>query len=140
MDAAGNIYGTTFQGGKNTCGTIFELSPPAGGAEWRYKILHNLCAGFTTKNGALPVSRLIIDTSGNLYGTTLNGGNEEAGVGFRLSPNADRTKWTYRKVKDLCDIDGCPGSGGVMNWGLPMRVRRPECHMTARRLCTVRAS
>ena len=118
MDAAGNIYGTTFQGGKNTCGTIFELSPPARGAHWRYKVLHSLCAGFTTKNGALPVSRLVIDVNGNLYGTTLNGGKEEAGVAFELSPNADRSKWTYNKIADLCIHGECVAMGGTLSYGL----------------------
>lgn len=118
MDAAGNIYGTTFYGGKSNCGTIFELSPGAQGQPWRHKVLHSLCAGFTVKNGALPISRLVLDTSGKLYGTTLNGGAHNAGVAFRLSPNANSSKWTYDKLTDLCIHDQCGENVGTLSFGL----------------------
>jgi uncharacterized repeat protein (TIGR03803 family) len=118
MDVAGNIYGTTFQGGKNGCGTIFELSPPAHSSRWRYTILHSLCAGYTIEHGALPVSRLIIDVTGNLYGTTFNGGKENAGVAFKLSPNANRTKWTYTEIADLCIRGYCSVNASTQSYGL----------------------
>ena len=119
MDAAGNIYGTTFQGGKNGCGTIFELSPE--GPHWRYRILHSLCAGYTIRHGALPVSRLIIDVHSNLYGTTFNGGKQNAGVAFELSPNADRTKWTYSDIANLCIRGYCAANSSTQSYGLTYR-------------------
>jgi uncharacterized repeat protein (TIGR03803 family) len=121
LDASGNIYGTTFFGGKNGCGTIFELSPPARGSHWRHRILHSLCAGFTIKHGTLPVSRLIIDVSGNLYGTTFNGGKENAGVVFELSPNANHSKWTYREIADLCVRKFCGTNVSTQSYGLTYR-------------------
>jgi uncharacterized repeat protein (TIGR03803 family) len=76
VDAAGNVYGTTALGGTGTgcsngCGTVFELSPTAVG--WTKKTLHN----FTNngKDGYDPLSGLILDGAGNLYGTTEDGGN-----------------------------------------------------------------
>jgi uncharacterized repeat protein (TIGR03803 family) len=87
-DSKGNLYGTTLDGGTSGYGTVFELSPPAitGGA-WSITVLH----AFTEKgsDGSYPLAGLIADTSGNLYGTTNNGGSA-AGYGtvFELSPPA----------------------------------------------------
>jgi uncharacterized repeat protein (TIGR03803 family) len=65
QDTAGNLYGTTSQGGTAGWGTVFELN--ASGQE---KVLHS----FTYGDGALPSFELIRDTNGNLYGTTPYGG------------------------------------------------------------------
>jgi len=69
LDQAGNLYGTTVVGGAHSVGTVFELTPKAGGS-WTKKVLLN----FNFKNGALPLGGLIFDASGNLYGTTYRGG------------------------------------------------------------------
>jgi uncharacterized repeat protein (TIGR03803 family) len=87
-DSKGNLYGTTLEGGTSGYGTVFELSPPAivGGA-WSITVLH----AFTEKgsDGSHPLAGLIADTSGNLYGTTYNGGNAGGyGTVFELSPPA----------------------------------------------------
>jgi len=78
FDAAGNLYGTTAYGGTGACtngvnmvgcGTVFELTPQAGGG-WKEKVLHN----FRGKEGAYSDAALIFDAAGNLYGTTFSGG------------------------------------------------------------------
>jgi uncharacterized repeat protein (TIGR03803 family) len=63
LDAAGNLYGTTLFGGSSGYGTVFKLSP--SGAE---TVLHS----FTNAggDGAYPFAGLLVDTVGNLYGTT----------------------------------------------------------------------
>src|ERR1039458_7834107 len=70
VDAAGNLYGTTNNGGTYTYGTVFELTPVAGGG-YTEKILHNFTNG---ADGGNPQSGLILDGAGNLYGTTYVGG------------------------------------------------------------------
>jgi uncharacterized repeat protein (TIGR03803 family) len=90
FDTAGNLYGTTSCGGANGGGTVFELSPGAGG-KWTEKVLYS----FSTagKDGHLPYAGLIFDTAGNLYGATNQGGAYGGGAVFELSPAADG-KWT----------------------------------------------
>src|SRR5664279_5403051 len=67
IDAAGNLYGTTWAGGPYGYGygTVFELTPAAGGG-WTETVLHN----FVGTDGAAPLAGLIFDAAGNLYGTT----------------------------------------------------------------------
>jgi len=88
-DSNGNLYGTTNEGGAYGYGTVFELSPKTGGG-WTSKILHN----FNNNNidGYNPEASLIFDASGNLYGTTVNGGDYLYGTAFELSPSAGN--WT----------------------------------------------
>jgi uncharacterized repeat protein (TIGR03803 family) len=79
MDSSGNLYGTTVNGGisGNGCGTVFELSPAAGGG-YTETVLYTFQATSTT-DGCLPYSGVTMDSAGNLYGTTANGGNEGGG-------------------------------------------------------------
>ena len=70
MDAAGNIYGTTWGDGTNFFGNVFKLAPSANG--WVYTDLYDFTGG---SDGANPVSNVVIDTQGNLYGTASNGGD-----------------------------------------------------------------
>jgi len=78
MDAAGNLYGTTIDDGFYGYGTVFKLTPSDGA--WVLTTLHDFTGG---SDGAQPLSNVIIDASGNLYGTTARGGstNRCAGVG-----------------------------------------------------------
>src|SRR2546423_3114660 len=76
MDSAGNFYGTTAQGGKKGAGTVFQLSPDGNGG-WRYSTLYSFCSEADCADGANPQATLIVDSVGNLYGTTQGGGTEE---------------------------------------------------------------
>lgn len=67
MDAAGNLYGTT-PGGPGY-GNVFQMTPSNGG--WSYNNLYSFTGG---SDGAYPFSTVIMDASGNLFGTTLGGG------------------------------------------------------------------
>jgi uncharacterized repeat protein (TIGR03803 family) len=82
FDTLGNLYGTTAQGGKGY-GTVFELSPNGSGG-WHKSEIYQFQGG---TDGANPISSLVIDGAGNLYGTTLLGG---LGLGtvFELTPVA----------------------------------------------------
>lgn len=85
FDAGGNLYGTTFQGGVGTGaqGTVFKLSPAAGGV-WSETILFSFIP--TALDGYNPTSNLIFDSSGNLYGTTNTGGTGNGGTVFEITP------------------------------------------------------
>src|ERR1700730_7144504 len=80
----GELYGNSFQGGKNNLGIIFELIP-AGGGSFRYSILYSFGA---PPDGQLPRGTLTRDRNGNLYGTTQIGGAFGCGAVFALSPPA----------------------------------------------------
>jgi len=67
MDAAGNLYGTQFNVGAYGHGTVFKLTPGSGG--WTYTSLHD----FTSSEWGYPLSNVIFDAAGNLYGTTQTG-------------------------------------------------------------------
>jgi uncharacterized repeat protein (TIGR03803 family) len=89
---SGNIYGTTYYGGTNNIGAVYELSPrPVG--EWAEKVLYGFQGGSA---GSSPISNLAFDNIGNLYGTTSEGGLG-SGTIFKLSP-AGGGQWTETVV------------------------------------------
>ena len=82
-DDAGNLYGTTRNGGANNDCVVFELTrPKAGKKAWTLKVLQS----FNGTNGAGPRAGLITDGAGNLYGTAAEGGANGDGVAFKLAP------------------------------------------------------
>src|SRR5664280_244193 len=83
FDAAGDLYGTTFWGGTSSVGTVFELTPRAGGG-WTEKVLHSFGFGY---DGFAPYAGLIFDAAGNLYGTTAEAGIYDGAV-FELMRTA----------------------------------------------------
>jgi uncharacterized repeat protein (TIGR03803 family) len=83
FDKAGNLYGTTHAGGSAGFGTVFELSPAAGGG-WTEQVLHSFVSD--SVDGIYPWSGLVMDASGNLYGTTVEGGTYNYGTIFQLIP------------------------------------------------------
>jgi uncharacterized repeat protein (TIGR03803 family) len=81
FDAAGNIYGTTSRGGATGDGTVFELAAPVDGGSYSERILWS----FNDTGGAFPCCSLILDSAGNYYGTTYQGGSTNGGVVFEVS-------------------------------------------------------
>jgi hypothetical protein len=71
MDSAGNIYGSTNEGGQYQDGIVFELSPTPSGP-WVETVLYS----FTGKlDGKYPIAGMVADAAGNLYGMTAYGGD-----------------------------------------------------------------
>src|SRR5262249_59557922 len=80
MDKSGNLYGTTVAGGSVGFGTVFEIS-----ASGSYQILYSFAGG---SDGSVPLASLTLDSQGNLYGTTDQGGSNGypgGGTGFKLT-------------------------------------------------------
>jgi uncharacterized repeat protein (TIGR03803 family) len=82
FDKAGNLYGTTSEGGLSNKGTAFELTKKPDGV-WARKTLHEFRG---VSDGAYPGGPLVLDADGNLYGTTYSGGINGNGTVFELSP------------------------------------------------------
>ncbi len=80
FDSAGNLYGTTYQGGASNAGTVYELTPGKGGA-WTETVLYSFAGGV---DGMEPQSDLNFDQAGNLFGTTTSGGSPGNGIVFEL--------------------------------------------------------
>src|SRR5262249_52360980 len=76
VDSAGNLYGTSFGGGTFGEGTVFKVTKSG-----TLTILHSFQRG--SSDGAGPMASLIRDASGNLYGTTQEGGINDLGVIFK---------------------------------------------------------
>ena len=83
-DAAGNLYGTTQGGGptESGCGTVFKLSPNS--PKWTYSVFYGF--DYWNLDGCLPTGRVVLDASGNLYGTTLRGGDYDGGTVYEIDP------------------------------------------------------
>ena len=82
-DSAGNLYGTADYGGTAFAGVVFKVAPD--GAE---TVLYSFSGG---ADGAQPISAVVRDKTGNLYGTTTMGGSANAGVVFKLDPGGTET-------------------------------------------------
>lgn len=108
LDANGNLYGTTYRGGGNGArpGTVFEVSP--SGVE---TVLHRFAA--YKGDGKLPTAGLLMDSKGNLYGTTSEGGidgfygpglecYEQCGTVFEVTAGVEKTVYSFKgsKLKD----------------------------------------
>jgi len=96
-DRAGNFYGTTYQGGSCGAGTVFEVS--SAGDE---TVLHNFCLG---SDGGYPFGGVILDSSGNVYGTTEAGGPLNGGTVFELK-RAPNGQWNEILLHSFKGPDG----------------------------------
>jgi uncharacterized repeat protein (TIGR03803 family) len=101
LDGSGNLYGTTYEGGADSSGAVFELTPKTGGG-WTEKVLHSFGHG---NDGASPHASLIIDAAGNLYGTTFYGGADSFGTVFEVTPKAGG-KWVEKVLHSFNGKDG----------------------------------
>jgi len=137
LDSAGNIYGTTVSGGVYGYGTVWKLT--SGGNGWTEKVLYSFRA--PKKDGANPQAGVVLDASGNIYGTTGFGVfhspcYDGCGTVFELAVGGSGYEWTLLlpfmgtdggNPADTLILDGgnlygttygggtsgyCPGAGG----------------------------
>jgi uncharacterized repeat protein (TIGR03803 family) len=113
-DTEGNLYGTTDGGGTGNLGVAFELEHTQTG--WKEHVLHNFPA--YSGDGYPPSSGLILDSAGNLYGTTLKGGSKRCdgggcGTVFRLTRDTDG-RWKEIVLYNFPNLkDGAGPAGGL---------------------------
>jgi uncharacterized repeat protein (TIGR03803 family) len=132
-DASGDLYGTTQSGGFYGYGTVFELTPTQRSG-WTESVLYSFTGG---ADGSGPVSNLIFDTSGNLYGTTAYGGTYGVGTAFELVRSSGwtlNTLWSFGSGSDGIlpegslafdqsgNLYGTLDSGGAQNAGAVFKL------------------
>jgi uncharacterized repeat protein (TIGR03803 family) len=101
IDAAGNLFGTTQNGGPNDWGTVFEIPKTSAG----YGTLTTL-ASFNLTNGGNPIGGLISDAAGNLFGTAESGGVNGWGTVFEIA----KTSTGYSPPITLASFNGANGA------------------------------
>ncbi len=128
-DAAGNFYGTTTEGGTYNAGTVFKITPE--GVE---SVLYNFTGG---ADGATPFSSLVLDKSGNLYGTTSLGGDlnvcasQGCGTAFKLDSSGNESvlySFTDGSPRNVIldpagNLLGTTPSGGTFGQGAIFKVQ-----------------
>jgi uncharacterized repeat protein (TIGR03803 family) len=111
LDGAGNLYGTTENGGTYGNGTVFRVSPPlAPQGVWTEQVIYSFQQGDDAK---YPYSSLTLDRNGNLYGTTGEGGLYDYGTVFEVAPNGDGT-WSESVLHSFDGADGESLVAGVV--------------------------
>jgi uncharacterized repeat protein (TIGR03803 family) len=99
LDHSGNLYGTAMQGGANSGGTVFTLSPSGG--NWTFSVLYSFTASGTQAclYDIGPTGNLVMDNAGNLYGNTCTNGAFGYGAIFKLTNS--NGNWTYTSLHDF---------------------------------------
>ena len=127
FDAAGNIYGTTTNGGAHDAGTVFELT--RSGSGYTENILYNFAG---RPDAAYPFAGVVFDAAGNLYGTTGNGGTGRGcdfgcGTAFQLMPS--NGSWQENVLVNF-DFGQAALAGGIYPLQLPCPrcIRQPVWH------------
>jgi uncharacterized repeat protein (TIGR03803 family) len=134
FDSSGNLFGTTESGGGNcdfgNCGTLFKIA--SNGVE---SIVHAF--GGDVEDGYFPFGRLIIASDGNLWGTTLEGGDHIRGTLYKVSSHGQETPvWAFGAFQDgaypdagviqgpdgnlygTLPTDGSEGPGYIFKWSI----------------------
>jgi uncharacterized repeat protein (TIGR03803 family) len=110
LPAHPGFYGVTPSGGAHGRGTVFLVTPPvSGGGDWSETILYSFTG---SGDAAFPSGDLVMDEAGNLYGTALQGGVNNLGAVYQLSPPANKGgAWTETVIFSFSGSDGTLPSG-----------------------------
>ena len=110
IDSRGNLFGCTSGGGSYRAGVVFELVQQKNGT-WTETLLHQFATPSVSGEGQTPSTNLILDSKGNIYGTTVDGGLAHRGTVFELSPDGsggwketfydlDGQRCTFRRTRN----------------------------------------
>lgn len=110
FDAAGNLYGSTLQGGTANFGTIYKLTPNPDGT-WTENVIYAFQGG---TDGQWPYGSVVVDAAGNVYGTTSGGGlgSNPYGTVFRLTPSGTG-QWMKTILHSFSGPDGAFPDAGL---------------------------
>jgi uncharacterized repeat protein (TIGR03803 family) len=120
QDASGDLYGTTFGGGANNGGTVFKLTPNGGGS-YTESVLYSFCSLPGCADGGNPTAGLIEDASGNLYGTTYDGGIILGGNLFILAPSGGGS-YAESSLYSFCSLTNCTEIMYLTQYAFPAKV------------------
>jgi len=98
FDAAGHLYGITANGGANGKGAIYGLAPQPDGS-WKESVLHSF---IPSTDGSDLFESLVLDDSGNLYGSAETGGSANCGVAFELAKETNG--WTFKVLHNFLGV------------------------------------
>lgn len=107
-DSAGNLYGTNTgetEFLERAGGAVFKLTPNGAGG-WTESTIHHFGDGYTSTDGSIPYGSVILDSQGNLYGTTEYGGLYYCGVVYELSPVGET--WQEKILYNFVCVEGAP--------------------------------
>lgn len=103
LGSGGVLYGTTSYGGTFGAGTVFELTPPKSGGNWRETVLYSFTGG---NDGGYPQGGVTVGAAGVLYGAAKAGGASGMGVVFALTPPGAGGAWTEAAIYSFSGSDG----------------------------------
>lgn len=106
QDPSGNLYGSTTFGGANGFGAIFEIN-----SSGQVTTLYSFTA---QSDGAFPYGTLVIDSKGNLYGTTNGGGSNGLGTVFEYLPSSPGQVTPLHQFAGVASGDGANSLGGLV--------------------------
>jgi uncharacterized repeat protein (TIGR03803 family) len=113
LDSAGNLYGTTYEGGSSNNGTVYKLTKGSSGT-WTEQILCSFQGG---TDGDQLFAGVVLDQAGNLYGATSGGGTQNVGTAFELNSSTGWTKTILHQFLGLFYGDGANPNGLVFDAG-----------------------
>jgi uncharacterized repeat protein (TIGR03803 family) len=112
FDSAGNLFGTTHDGGAYDWGTIYELRSSGNGI-WEERVLHSFNSN--GRDGLQPIAGLIVDPAGNIYGPAYGGGIYFFGTVFELKRHDGA--WTETVLHSFRDHPGAVPFGKLISDG-----------------------
>jgi uncharacterized repeat protein (TIGR03803 family) len=110
VDGAGDLFGTTQLGGANGAGIVFEIAKTTGG----YASVPNVLVSFNGTDGANPLSELIADSAGDLFGTTSAGGAYNDGIVFEIAKTGTGYASTPTVLVSFNGTDGSQPYSGLI--------------------------